>query len=260
MRHSLGEDISQNEVSVKFSRESLTFPVLLAVAAPLAVFISIEYLHSVWWTFALYQVSICFVAPAVESRSLGRSGHQHFALLGLVQGSEDLAKARDWRKLAAVLGVATTLVTGSFLVLTRDRFLDPELLDSTLVGWGVPHQQVLTMLVVMAVLNAAAEELFWRGYFPGRVAEARPGAKPPVALTIILPSVLYASYHAATISSLVSETVGVVIMTVGVLSAGLIWGWLRQRTHSVWPSLMSHSGAVLAYLAVHVWITSTGGS
>lgn len=245
---------------MKFCRESLTLPVLLAVAAPLAVFISIEYLHSVWWTFALYQVSICIVAPAMESRSLGRSRHQHFALLGLVQGTDDQTDARSWRKLAAILGVVTTLVTGSFLVLTRDRFLDPELIDSTLVGWGVPHQQVLTMLVVMAVLNAAAEELFWRGYFPGRVAEVQSGAKPPVTLTIILPSVLYASYHAATIGSLVGEAVGVVIMTSGVLSAGLIWGWMRQRTHSVWPSLISHSGAVLAYLAVHLWLTFSGGS
>jgi membrane protease YdiL (CAAX protease family) len=47
----------------------------------------------------------------------------------------------------------------------------------------------------------------------------------------------------------------VVVLTGGVLGAGLVWGWLRQRTRSVWPALLSHTGAVIAYLAVHLWLT-----
>jgi membrane protease YdiL (CAAX protease family) len=151
-------------------------------------------------------------------------------------------------------------VTGVFLVLTRDRFLDPDRLESTVAGWGVSPEQMLTMLAVMAVLNGTAEELFWRGYLPGRVADSRPDSRPPVALTVVLPAFLYASYHAATIGHLLGETSGVVVMTGGVLGGGLFWGWLRQRTRSVWPALLSHGGAVLAYLAVHFWLTSVGGS
>jgi membrane protease YdiL (CAAX protease family) len=47
----------------------------------------------------------------------------------------------------------------------------------------------------------------------------------------------------------------VAVMTCGVLGAGLFWGWLRRRTGAVWPALLSHGGAVIAYLAVHVWLT-----
>ena len=74
---------------------------------------------------------------------------------------------------------------------------------------------------------------------------------------MVLPAVLYASYHAVTISSLVGEALGVVLMTGGVLGAGLVWGWLRRKTGSVWPALLSHGGAVVAYLAVHYWLTTS---
>ena len=48
---------------------------------------------------------------------------------------------------------------------------------------------------------------------------------------------------------------GAIVMTAGVLAGGLIWGWLRQRTGSVWLPLLSHTGGVFAYLAVHIWLT-----
>lgn len=249
---------NEREANAPVTYGALTVPLMLAIAAPLAVIVCIVYLHSVWWTFAVYQVGICLVAPALESRLAGRTWREHAALLGLSSppGSDGGPRLKN---LAVGLGLGTALVTGGFLVLTRDRFLDPERLDATLAGWGVAPEQVVMMLGVMAVLNAAAEEFFWRGYFPGRVAMVRPGSSPAVALTVVLPSVLYASYHAVTISQLVGETMGVVLMTSGVLGAGLIWAWLRRTTGSVWPALLSHSGAVIAYLAVQYWLIATGG-
>lgn len=237
-------------------RGSLAIPLTLAVVAPLTVLFCIEILHSVWWTFAIYQVGVCLVAPAVESLLAGRSWREHAAMLGLCGSHLD---SRRLLSLAVGLGLGIAAVTGAFLVLTRDRFLDPDRLEATVANWGVAPDQMVAMLAVMAVLNAAAEELFWRGYFPGRVAGARPDAPPSVGLTVVLPAMLYASYHVATITQLVGNVVGVVLMTSGVLAAGLIWGWLRRRTGSVWPALLSHGGAVIAYLAVQFWLTIGGG-
>jgi membrane protease YdiL (CAAX protease family) len=245
-------------VIVTMQRASLKFPLLLAVAAPLAVVVCIVWLHSVWWVFATYQVAICLVAPAVESRRSGRSWREHAALLGLRRERAPggtMERGGSVRGISVVLGVATALVTAGFLVLTRDRFLDPTRLEHTLASWGVSASKVPAVLGIMAVLDAAAEELFWRGYFPGRMMLA--SASPPSVLTVFIPATLYASYHAATIGQLVGNTNGVVLMTGGVLGAGLIWGWLRQRTRSVWPALTSHSGAVIAYLAVQLWLTGT---
>ena len=231
----------------------LAVPLVLALAAPLAVVACLTLLRSVWWTFAVYQVGICLVAPALESRLAGRSAGEHAALLGLAP-----PPPRLW-VLAVGLGLAGALVTGGFLLLTRDRFLDPGRLSAALADWGVGPDRMAAMLAAMAVLNAAAEELFWRGYLPGRVAAARRPARPPVLPAVVLPAVLYASYHGLTIGRLVGVASGAALMTGGVLGAGLFWGWLRRRTGSVWPALLSHGGAVAAYLAVHFRLVGAGG-
>jgi membrane protease YdiL (CAAX protease family) len=235
---------------------SIRFPLLLAIIAPLDVVVCIFWLHSVWWVFATYQVAICLVIPAVASRRSGLTWREHAALLGLRRGhgrAGSMERVRSVRGISIVLGLATAVVTAGFLVLTRDRFLDATRIEHTLAGWGVSASTVPVVLGIMAVLNAAAEELFWRGYFPGRVALA--STSPSSLLTVFLPAALYASYHAVTIGQLVGNAGGAVLMTGGVLGAGLLWGWLRQRTGSVWPALISHSGAVIAYLAVQLWLS-----
>ena len=247
------------------ARESLAIPLLLAFSAPIAVIYSIESLHSVWWTFALYQVAICLCLPAIASRLEGRSWREHAAILGLrrsraEEGYEPVSERsqRTWKDhhllLSGTLGITTALVSGGFLVATRGRFLDSSRLTTTLAEWGVSPQRMLTMLAIMVVLTPAAEELFWRGYIPGCIASSRPGSRASIALTVILPAVLYTSYHAVTILRLLNVGSGALVMTAGVFGAGLFWGWLRRLTGSVWPPLASHAGAVIAYLAVYLWI------
>ena len=221
-------------------------PVVLAVTAPLLVFLGLQALHSVWWTFALYQVTICLLLPSLESRALDRSWRGHLDLLGLVHDRP------PWR-MAWVIGGATLLLTSGFLVLTRDRFLDAERLQDATAAWGVAPDQLPAMLGFMAVFNALAEELFWRGYLPGRFTERAQPTPPSPWQTIILPAVFYASYHGYTIGVLVRHPWLTALMTSGVLGGGLIWGWLRQRTGSVLPALFSHAGAVIGYLVVY-WV------
>jgi membrane protease YdiL (CAAX protease family) len=234
---------------------------LLALAAPLAVLFGLAYLGSVWWTFAAYHAGVCLVAPLIESRLSGRGWRAHAVMLGLMVGpgivddSQGRGGSPRWFRRGIFLGLVTALATGAFLLLTGERFLDEQRLRATFAEWGTPPEQVLPVLAVVALVNAPAEELFWRGYFPGRVAMARP-ARPSLALTIVLPAVLYTSYHAATIGRLVGRPVGVAAMVAGVAGAGLLWGWLRQRTGSVWMPLLSHSGAVLAYLLVYFRVTA----
>ena len=159
--------------------------------------------------------------------------------------------------------MATFAVTGIFLLLTREIFLDPERLAAITYGWGISTRQTPWLLAALVVLNAPAEELFWRGYLHTRlVPPASDGSASSVAgrgprrsavpwVVIALLAVGYASYHALTVGRLVPTAGKAALMFSGILAAGLFWGWLRQRSGSVWPALLGHWGAVAAYAAVY---------
>jgi membrane protease YdiL (CAAX protease family) len=231
----------------------------LSITAPVAVVLCLVVWRSVWLTILVYQVGICLLAPAVDSL-VGRrlSWAQYLRLLGLTGPGQ-----RAGLRLGAFLAVVTFAVTAGFLMLTREVFLDPERLAAITHGWGISTRHVPWLLAVLVVLNAPAEELFWRGYLHTRLvppasdgtasAAAGRGARRNVAtwVVIALLAVGYASYHALTVGRLVPTAGSAALMFGGILAAGLLWGWLRQRSGSVWPALLGHWGAVAAYAAVY---------
>ena len=99
------------------------------------------------------------------------------------------------------------------------------------------------LILFMAVVNGPAEELFWRGFV---AAELRPASG--LAVRLLVPGLLYSSYHAVTIPALVPVPWLAALMLAAVLGAGVGWAWLRERTGSVWPALLSHGAATTAYM------------
>ena len=55
--------------------------------------------------------------------------------------------------------------------------------------------------------------------------------------------VFYASYHGLTVYLLVGDLPVALLFLVIITSAGFCWGWVREKTGSVWPALLSHAGA-----------------
>lgn len=225
------------------SSSSIAIPAILAVLAPLSVLFGLQVLHSVWWTFLLYHVVFCLVFPALESHGRGLNWPKHADLMGLRGGIPYTA---------AIWGVITALITFCVLLLLRDALIPLKQIEITLVAWSVQPEQSAQMLLLMVLLNAPAEELFWRGYLPGRVALAYPKIKFVRPTVLVISALMYTSYHAATVGQLVDHKVGPVAMVTGILGAGLFWGWLRWRTGSIWAPLLSHLGAVMAYTLFHV--------
>jgi len=78
-------------------------------------------------------------------------------------------------------------------------------------------------LVVMALLAPLVEEMVFRGLLYGWVA-GRWGS----LIAWIVSSILFAAAHIEPAHALL------------VLPLGLWFGWLRQRTDSLWPSLVAH--------------------
>jgi membrane protease YdiL (CAAX protease family) len=124
-------------------------------------------------------------------------------------------------------------------------FLANHDVPGALAAWGVTRGNLPLVLWFMTLVNGPAEEMYWRGFVLREVGGLRPGFGP-----ILLVALFYASYHGLTVHLLVGALPVAVLFMAAVVAAGLFWGWLRARTGSLWPALISHTAATGAYLAV----------
>ena len=206
-------------------------PAILMLAAPAAVAVTLLGAGSVWLTYLCYHLGICLVLPALDTLLVRRLGPRaHARLLALAPP----AGIRLGLALGAVLGGGT--VAG--LLVLGPRLLDPDTLTGALAAWGVAQDRVVLALGFLVVANGACEELFWRGWAHSALAGVRRrGAAIGIA------SALYASYHGVTTWALAGDPAVAALMLAVVFGAGLGWGWLRERTGSGWPALISHGMA-----------------
>jgi len=153
--------------------------------------------------------------------------------LGLADGARALGlRPVGWRPV--VLGVVGTTIL-SFAV--SQIGVQPEGVRQVTDSVRDPAVLIPTLLV-LAVLAPVVEELVFRGLLYGWVA-GRWGPLP----AFVVSSLVFAAAHA--------EPAHIVL----VLPLGFWFGWLRWRTNSLWPTLITHminnAFAVLgaAYLA-----------
>ena len=213
---------------------------LLMLAAPAVVTITLLVFHDVFAVFVLYHLGVCLVLPAVVNLVVRRRGwRSHLAALGL-------AGPGTRRGLALGAGLAMLLggAINGFLTLWSGALPTGDAMAVTLAEWGAGPERFGALVLFMCVVNGPAEELFWRGFVATELA-----ALPSRRERLVVPSVCYASYHVATVVLLVRDTVSALIMLVAVLAAGVGWAWLRERTGSVWPAIVSHAAATGVYMA-----------
>lgn len=226
------------------------------LAAPLVVVGTLFVARSVWLTFLLYHFGICLAAPLLASR-FGRSGRAgrgdrhgrawlrgHLGNLGLRPRGRGLGLA-----LGAFLALA---IVAAFAAWGR-AFLGAGAPAAVLAGWGAEPASLPALFAFMLLGNGVAEELFWRGWLHERLR-----ARRPRAAVIAATAACYASYHVFTVAALLRDPGVVALFSTAVLLAGAFWGWLRERTDSVWPALLSHAGATAGYMFV-LWRWGLGG-
>lgn len=113
----------------------------------------------------------------------------------------------------------------------------------------------LVVIPFAAVFNgifAFGEELGWRGFL---VPALRPMGTWPA---LLLSGVVWGLWHAPVIllgyNFGRTDALGVLLMTVGCVAWGVLLGWLRLRSASVWPAVFAHgalnaAGGLIVILA-----------
>jgi ABC-2 type transport system permease protein/sodium transport system permease protein len=142
---------------------------------------------------------------------------------------------------AGLLGASLWVFTGELLLYLQEwgfTTLSPELrkrLGPLLEQWRALPPEVV--LATLAVAPALVEELFFRGYL---FAALEKSLRPRDA--ILASAVLFGLFHVLVTDVLVPERL------IPSTLMGLVLGWVRWRSGSVWPGMLlhlAHNGAIV---------------
>ena len=89
----------------------------------------------------------------------------------------------------------------------------------------------VAFLVVAALIVPFAEEVLFRGYVYGRLAGL---VRPTIA--VVLSAALFAGAHTW------SASTGSITLVMQTFAMGLVLGWVRQQSQSIFPSMIAHAG------------------
>ena len=197
--------------------------------------------RNVFAVFASYHLGFCLILPAVQNILRRRlTVSQHLAFLGITGPGTA-------RGLLLGLGLGAALGGGTIVIFRMfgDLLLADQNVPAVLAHWGVNQDNLPVMFWFMALINGPAEELYWRGFLHRETADQSQRRN-----TILLIAACYASYHGVTVYLLVADVPVALLFMAAIFAAGSGWGWLREKTGSVWPALLSHAGASIGYMIV----------
>lgn len=100
------------------------------------------------------------------------------------------------------------------------------------LDWGSVGK-ALPWILIFIFSNAFMEELWFRALFLKKL-EPLVGART----TLIITSIVFASVH---ISS--TYVIDILVFMAALLALGFLWGWLMQKSNSIWGSVLIHAGA-----------------
>ncbi|MBF4634514.1 CPBP family intramembrane metalloprotease [Agreia pratensis] len=155
------------------------------------------------------------------------------------------------------------MLLGSALGLIRLDFVSYSGLDAAMAaaGQNVPGLSIemivlinvvtLPIAIVSSSFAAFGEELGWRGWL---LPNLRPlGTWPALLITGVIWGVWHSPIILLGYNYGRTDLVGVALMTAWCVLLGIIFGWLRLRTASVWPAVIAH-GAINA--ATTTWLVT----
>ncbi|MFD2371142.1 CPBP family intramembrane glutamic endopeptidase [Brevibacillus sp. GCM10020057] len=220
-------------------KRSLLLLIGYGFAATLSIFYGLVEKQSLFVTFVCFHLLVCLGIPVV-----------HGWWEGSLQKSWQLAWGRFESK-GAVCGLAFGVLLllggtgGIWLLLRADG--RAEQIRGILEAWGLTEPWIWSFFLYLTIVNSLLEELFWRGFVLQRLVL---GMSRFVA--ILLTSFFYSLYHLVVSTVLFGFGWGCCI-TLIVFAVGSVWGRMKERFPSVYPTWFSHMLADLGLVISVIW-------
>jgi uncharacterized protein len=101
-----------------------------------------------------------------------------------------------------------------------------------------------TLGFLLVLPSTSGEEIGWRGYLLPRLVDARLGSRLPQP--VLLTALIWAAWHLPVVLAGVyaagsSPFISSVLLVLAATQVGLIIGWIRLSTGSIWPCILSHA-------------------
>jgi uncharacterized protein len=218
--------------------------VMLMFLSAFSVFFCLEVLKNVLLTFLIYYFLCCLGIPVISLLVVKKR-----KLSDLPASVGFTPPGRGQLALGIIHGLLIYAAMLAAYFILRDK-VDLNAVMKSVSGWGMPRSGKLLIFVIMVIFNGLVEEVFWRGYCIGRLLPAMKAVP-----AVILVSLFYTSYHTVTILSFFGVTVLGVTLVLVVLSAGLIWGWMRVKgSQTLWAPAIGHMLATAGYMTIFLLI------
>lgn len=218
----------------------MRYPLLLSLSAPLAIYVGLMVSHNLGLTFLLFYGLVCGLMPALDLFMRQKlSGPAARQVLGLRHFRASLLAGMG-------LGIVGFTVIVGFFAVWHDALLVPAKLNAVAAQWRMIKRSPWLFAGVLILINPLLEELFWRGYLFSKWSQFV-RRNTAIGLTALF----YASYHFFTTIRIFTLSIAIFLTGV-VFLAGLVWGYCRSVSDSVWCAIISHLWADLAIVVVYV--------
>jgi hypothetical protein len=234
--------------------------VVLLILAPLAQTLAIGIWKSFPASFALYTILVCLGSTILIGAVLWKkqSKASPFLMLGLIPVKKSLL----------VLGLLLGITIDAIMILGFwvffDAFSDAGAVVAVAQRLGIRGGAYLWIAIAGLVVNSIAEELFWRGsphallgLIPdvGQQKLFSPLQSGAIGRTMLV-SVFFGINHIGIMATLAPSIPAALLSLLGIFLSGLLWGFLRESTKSLIPSLVSHVLVTLGYSGLLVFYFS----
>jgi len=220
-------------------KRSLLLVIGYGFTATLSIFYGLVEKQSLFVTFVCFHLLVCFCIPVLHAWWEGSLRKSWLLAWGKFEGKGTIRGLAFGVLLliGGTAGIWLLLQAGGRAVQIR----------GVLEAWGLADRWIWWFSLYLTVVNSLLEELFWRGFVLQRLARSLARS-----VAVLLTSFFYSLYHLVVSTVLFGYQWGCFI-TLLIFAVGGVWGWMKERFPSVYPTWISHMLADLGLVIPVIW-------